>query len=62
VDTASQPIGSVTVDPRGQLEVEVEHGVTVTKPHGGVDPRAPHQASQDLSPDEEAALIRGGWQ
>ncbi len=65
VEVAGQPARQVTVDRQGRLEVEVEHGVTVTKPHGGANPataRAPHQVSGDLSPEQEAALIRGGWQ
>ena len=65
VEVAGQPARQVTVDRQGRLEVEVEHGVTATKPHGGANPataRAPHQVSGDLSPEQEAALIRGGWQ
>lgn len=66
VEAARVPASRVVVDHRtGALEVEVEHGVVVTKPHGGGRPtgqRDPVQVGSDLTPAEEAALIQGGWQ
>lgn len=65
VEAARVPASQVVVDHRtGALEVEVEHGVVVTKPHGGGRPsslRDPVQVGSDLTPAEEAALIQGGW-
>ena len=65
VDAARTPASRVVVDPRnGALEVEIEHGVVTTKPHGGGPPaaiREPVQVGRDLTPAEEATLIQGGW-
>jgi hypothetical protein len=65
IPAAGVPASRVVVDRRtGALEVEVEHGVAVTKPHGGGRPaglRDPVQVGSDLTSAEEAALIQGGW-
>ena len=66
VDTARTPAGQAVVQRRdGTLEVEIEHGVVTTKPHGGGRPvadRDPVQVGGDLTPAEETSLIQGGWQ
>ena len=66
VDAGRTASSQVVVDPRnGALEVEIEHGVAVAKPHGGKGQaavRGPVQVGSDLTPAEEAALIQGGWQ
>ena len=71
VDTTSQPSRSVVAHPvAGGFELEVEHGVVVQKPHGGAAATAvpagrsrdPVQVGDDLSREQEADLIRGGWQ
>ena len=61
VEVERVPGSTVTVDPNGGIEVEVEHGAAVTKPHGSPQPHANDRSGADLSPDEELALIRSGW-
>ena len=71
VDTSSPHARSVVAHPvAGGFELEVEHGVVVQKPHGGAAATAapggrgrdPVQVGDDLSREQEADLIRGGWQ
>ena len=64
VPTGGVPGGQVTVGRQGGLEVEVEHGVVTTKPHGGGRAgvaAAPVQSGADLTAAEEQALIQSGW-
>ena len=64
VDAGSSPGRQVVVDQRGEIEVEIEHGVATTKPHGSArtpSNQAAPQAGAYLSPAEEATMIQDGW-